>query len=276
MLEYIYLGLVESGEFVPSSSVHLADYPDGNKFNYCNDLVEDIDKVRDICTAALNIRNTHNIRTRQPLSKLTILGKGFDKLTKYFDLIKDEVNVKEIIISHEISKYAKHNLKINFKLVSQRLAHKMKDLVAATKAEKWEKIASGHISICGEELTEDEFSLTLEPTGDNPAFPIGVGSGLVILDTHISKELEYEGIARDVVRLIQQARKKANFHVSDRIVIDIEVQGKLFDSIKAHEAYIMEQTLAKQINYGNLSNKYALIEEHQIEADKFKIGLNKL
>lgn len=268
LLEHIYLGLTGG-----QTSVHLQDYPNHDELPYNQALVDSIDKVRAVCTSALNIRNTYQIRTRQPLSQLIIVGEAFAGLGEYLDLIKDEVNVKEVLISKDVSTYAKFNLKINFKEVSTRLAPRMKDLLAASKAGQWSKTASGNIALAGEELLPHEFSLTLEPIGDAISAVIGAGEGLAILNTTINRELELEGLARDVVRLIQQARKKANFHVSDRIVIDIDADLTLSEAIEAHRDYIMEQTLSEQLNSTMQSSNYAVVEEESVEGHRVKVGL---
>jgi isoleucyl-tRNA synthetase len=271
LLEHIFLALTNR-----QASVHLQDYPNHDEFLYDQDLVDSIDKVRAVCTSALNIRNTYQIRTRQPLSQLIIVGEAFAGLDDYLDLIKDEVNVKEVVISKDVSTYAKFNLKINFKEVSKRLAHRMKDLLAASKAGQWSKTASGNISLADEELLPHEFSLTLEPIGDTPSAVIGNGEGLAILNTTIDRGLELEGLARDVVRMIQQARKKANFYVSDRIVIEVDADQTLSEAIEAHRNYIMEQTLASELNSVMQSNSYAVVEQESIDGHSIKIGLEAL
>ncbi len=274
--EYIYISLVANGEFKADASVHLTDYPAVDLMPYYTDLVSDIDLVRDICNAALNIRNTTNIRIRQPLLSLTIVGNNLEgRLNKYFDLIKDEINVKKILISTEIAKYSKYNLKINFKLVSQRLAHKMKQLVVAAKEGSWVQSENKNIIICDEELMGDEFSLTLEPIGNNPVSSFGNGIGLVMLDTEISTELKYEGFARDFIRIIQQARKKANFHVSDRIIVEVEAEDTLVKAIQTNEKYIVEQILATQVCYKKLDKDYLFIEQNNIDNKSLKIGFSK-
>jgi isoleucyl-tRNA synthetase len=204
---------------------------------------------------------------------LIIVGEAFSGLDDYLDLIKDEVNVKDVVLSKDVSTYAKFNLKINFKEVSTRLAPRMKDLLAASKAGQWSKTASGNIALAGEELLPHEFSLALEPVGNATSGVISNGEGLAILNTTISRELELEGLARDVVRLIQQARKKANFHVSDRIIIDVDADETLSEAINAHRDYIMEQTLAAHLNTLMQSDNYAVVEEESVEGHSIKVGL---
>lgn len=279
LCEHIYLGLTDHAPANSNGnlrSVHLCDYPDNSAIVYDQQLIEDIDKIRDICTAGLNIRNTYNIRIRQPLQKLTVIGNGLGNLNKYFDLIKDEVNVKEVVVSEEIERYAKYNLKINFKLIAERLSNKMKDIVSASKTGFWELLPDKSILICDEKLEGDEFILTLEALDDAPSAQIESLGALAQLDTNITKELRQEAIARDLVRAVQQMRKDAGFDISDRIGMDlIVVSQEMVDAIKLHEKYICEQTLATQINYlaNSQDKQYSAFSEANIEDEKITIGL---
>jgi len=269
--EEIFYGLTSDKERV---SVHLHNYPDTKKIHDHKELVQDIDKIREICTAALSIRNTHNIRVRQPLEEVMIVGKNLNHLIQYFDLIKDEVNVKNVVISEDVNKYAKHVLKINFKEISTRLAHKMKDIIAASKREEWE-ISNGKVLILGEVLDQNEFELTLNSLEAKPSVSLNSGDALVMLDTAISHKLALEGMARDFVRLIQQARKSAELHVSDRIIINVDSDDEVIESIKEFETYVKEQTLAEEIIYGSPESDSIFSETQEICGKKVSIWLSR-
>src|ERR1043165_1070886 len=135
------------------------------------------------------------------------------------DLIKDEINVKSITYEYDITKYADQKLSINHQKLGKRLPHKMKEIIAASKKNDWVLLGE-QLQIAGEMLESNEFSIVLEPRAAKgiKSFP----GGLVILDLEITKELEEEGIARDLVRFIQQARKDAGFNVSDHIELEIK------------------------------------------------------
>lgn len=270
--EEIYAGLTHETKESHKSSVHLCDFPDVSKFVYHKELVADIDKIREICTAALNIRNLNNIRIRQPLGKITIVGKNLKRLVKYFDLVKDELNVKNVSLSDEVDKYAKYNLKLNFKALSARLSSRMKEIISASKRGEWE-LMEGKILISGETLDKSEFDLTLESTEGKPSVSLNSGDALVMLDTEITNELELEGLARDFVRLVQQARKSADLHVSNKINIDVSSTGKIIEAIKAFEKYVKEQTLANEIIYSMGERKYTFSEKQEIMKGEISIGI---
>lgn len=245
--EYIYLGLTKGKN--ANDSVHLKLYPDYLQYTRDPQLVESIDKVQEICTAALYIRNSENIRIRQPLAKLTIVGEGYDNLQQYFSLIEEEVNVKNVLISHELEQYATRKLKINFPLVGKRLPKKVKLMIDAVKNNQWQLTKEGKLSVCDESLDADEFTLILESKTDAKSATLPSQDAIVILDTNITEELEQEGIARDIVRMIQQARKDNDLHITDRIKVIITADDKTLKAVDKFCEYLKEQTLAKEITY---------------------------
>ncbi len=236
--ESIYLGLTKK------ESVHLENIDSLDYMIIDEDLVKHMDFVTEICSSGLFIRNNQNIRVRQPIKSVNIVGKNIDFITQFEDLIKDELNVKEVILLSDLENYATQKLSINFPLVGKRLAHKMKDLISASKQSQW-KIMDGLLQISGEILTESEYSLVLEPHKNiTCAKALNSNSALVVLDLTITQELYNEGIARDVVRSIQQARKDAEFHISDRIYLEIITTSDLENILSQHKKFIEEQTLS--------------------------------
>lgn len=241
------------------TSVHLANFPDINTLPEDKQLVADMDKVRDACNAALSVRNAENIRIRQPLATLTIVGEGASRLEPFFPLIKDELNVKEVSLSEDVKSVASHNLKINFPVLGKRLPEKMKQIIPASKKGEWKQLPNGRIEILGEELTPEECSLTLEPKAKNGAQPLSTNDALVILDLNITEELRLEGIARDLVRLIQQSRKDADLNVSDRIELIIEtdnadIRKAVEDFSRGNDFSIADNTLATEFTLGSTKN----------------------
>ncbi len=253
-LEEIYRGLKPStsgrglGDGV--QSVHLATYP--TACHPCgredDEIVKHMDWVRDICNAALAVRSSQNIRVRQPLQSLTLISHT--PLNENFnDIIKDELNVKEIKNTNHFEGYATLKLSINSAVLGKRLPAQMKQILPASKKGEWKKLDDGSIEICGEKLLPNEYALQLEPKPEykDRAQALSTNDALVILDTNITPELEAEGIARDVVRMIQQARKDANLNVSDKIKLYLGADAKTIDAITVHQTYIMEQTLTSEL-----------------------------
>ena len=233
-------------------SVHLEDFPNVDGIKIEEYLVKTMDQVLDICNAALFIRSEENIRIRQPLSKLLIHLDGIDEGTynnyiaqQFEDLIKDEVNVKSIIYQEDVKEYADLKLSINFPLLGKRLPEKMKEIIAANKSGNWHE-NSGKLFVSGIELLPKEYTLVMEPKkGIKGVKALSNSIGLVKLDLEITKDLEEEGIARDLIRFIQQTRKEAGFEVSDRIKLNIKSDTKLEPVLLNYGPFITEQTLSE-------------------------------
>ncbi|WP_341756278.1 MULTISPECIES: isoleucine--tRNA ligase [unclassified Candidatus Tisiphia] len=240
--EEIYLGLTGLEKQV--GSVHLADFPKLDMIEVDYDLVSIMDQVLDICSNALFTRSSENIRTRQPLSSLTIISNNNELLIKFEELIKDEINVKKVIYRDDVENYADHKLSINFPNLGKRLPHKVKDIIIASKNHQWQ-LTSEHLIIAGEQLNKDEFSLVLQPKNAKGTKSLANNHGLILLDLDITKELYEEGIARDLVRFIQQARKDANFAISDRIFLEIIGEPDFMLIVQQHSQFILEQTLSE-------------------------------
>ena len=119
----------------------------------------------------------------------------------------------------------------------------MKTIIAASKQGHWQLIDSKLI-IQGEELLSEEYSLTLNPRVVKGAKSLSNNKGIISLDLNITKELEQEGIARDIIRLVQQARKDAGFEVSDRIILEIKSKFNITEVINHHGDFISDQTLS--------------------------------
>lgn len=230
------------------SSVHLQNYPDVSVIDEAFELTKTMDLVRDICNTALSIRNAENIRVRQPLQSLTIVKGELGQLESFNDIIRDEINVKEIIYQQNISEVADLTLKIHFPVLGKRLPAKMKDIIAASKQGQWQQVNQS-LEVAGEILLPSEYDLQLVPKQNKGAQSLASNDAVVILDLTIDQNLKYEGIARDVIRLIQQSRKEANLHIADRIELFITSEdAEVIEAVRLFADYIAQQTLALSVN----------------------------
>ncbi len=243
--EHIYLGLTDGAD--KTGSVHLADFPDVSEIKEDLQLVETMDQVLDICSTALFIRSEENIRVRQPMATLKIITEDSDQFKAFDELIKDEINVKNIEYNNDLSSHAKQKLSIKFPVLGKRLPAKMKDIIAASKQGAWQ-YEDGKLLIAGEELIDEEYSLVLEPemkdAASETAKALPGNQGMIMMDLEITEPLKNEGIARDIIRLVQQARKDAEFNVSDRIKLSISSEMDISAVLSAYGNLISEQTLS--------------------------------
>jgi isoleucyl-tRNA synthetase len=249
--EEIYLGLTAGGQRAAEHSVHLADFPDTPNLAqiYDEQITSDMDRVKDICNAAIAVRNAKNLRVRLPLQSLTVIARDYTFPQEFADIIRDEVNVKEVIASNEFDAFASLKLQVNFPKIGARLGPKTKEVIPAVKSGKWQQKPGGVIEVAGVTLEEGEYELLLEarPEIKDSAAPLTSNDALVLLDTAITAELEAEGIARDMVRAIQQARKDAALNVSDRINLHLDAPEAIANAVRTHMDYVLEQTLAVEL-----------------------------
>lgn len=257
-------------------SLHLQNFPDVSSLKNEDELVCDMDMVRAICSAALFIRDQRNLRVRLPLANLNIIGKNAPRMQDFKDIIADEVNVKNIQITPEIGDLAQIKLQINFKKVGAKLGQKMKEVNLAAREDNWQKIAENKIEIAGEILQEDEFEIKLISKNPENSAALPSNDCLVVLDINPTKELQEEGLARDVVRTIQQNRKDANLDISDHIKIAIcSKDSQILQAVSNFNSYICSQTLAKEILADQkLSNDYQFNFDNKIEGFDVKIAFS--
>ncbi len=280
MSEEIHSGL--TGE----KSVHLTDWPDAALLPTDRELVRDMDRVRDVCSTVLALREDKRIRIRQPLARLVVAGRESGRLgtAAFKGLIKEEANVKDVRYKATDSDLVKHEVVLNFRRLGPRLGPAMKQVAAAVARGSYDYVlANGGASNVtrlrvGEyELseTDGDFAHRLVPMGDQSRFAVAIVSGgsmVVQLDTAITPELEREGLARDLVRLIQQARKDAKLHVSDRIRLRVEGDEALAEAVRAYADYLREQTLAVELELGP-PEKDMFVSEGEVGDARARVAL---
>ena len=263
-------------------SVHLQDFPNLSFLPDEKELVADMDLIRSLCSVALSIRDNKNLRVRLPLNRLIVIGKNAARILPFKEIIAEEVNVKSIEIKEEISELAELKLQINFKKIGAKFGSKIKEITEATKTGNWKKISEKEIEIAGVILSDDDFEIKLATkNNDEKKFAIAAlptNDYLVQLDIEVTKELEDEGIARDVVRAVQQNRKDADLNISDHIILKVFSNiPRIIEVTKAFENYIKDQVLAKEIKY--LSSKEEVAEksyysiENALEEGALSVGI---
>lgn len=242
--EEVYRGL--TGE----KSVHLTDWPRAEDLPSDTALVAAMDRIREVCSSGLALREARNLRTRLPLQSVTIAGQNIAELKGYAALVRDELNVKEVRFAEKVDEFALFMLQVNAKAAGPRLGGKVQDAIKASKAGAWRPLPDGRIELAGLTLEQNEFTLGLKPKEGVSAQALPSNDAIVVLDTVVTKELEDEGTARDIVRMVQQARREAGLHVSDQIVLAISASDSVRDALSKHQGYIAEQTLAQAVSFG--------------------------
>jgi isoleucyl-tRNA synthetase len=194
-------------------------------------------------------RKRAGIRSRQPLPTLRVAGGStFGELPAWASaLIQDELNVKRVEYVEQLSGAVHQRAEANPKILGPKYGKDYPRLREALREGRF-TVVDGTVRVEGVELEAGEVTLSLEPA---PGFAAAADRGvLVVLDITLSPELEAEGRAREVVRLIQDARKQAGFDVSDRIRVRYTASDGVSAAFEAHAEYIRRETLATQLEPG--------------------------
>jgi isoleucyl-tRNA synthetase len=231
-------------------SVHLTDWPDAAEFPRDAELVRAMDAVREIASSGLALRKARSLRVRLPLPKLTVVGgRGLDA---FAGILQEELNVKTIELTEQQESSLgdfgiTRRLSVNARALGPRLGKDVQRIIGASKAGNW--VHDGDVAVVdGTPLEEGEYELELEAADPDSAIAFLPGGGFIVLDTHVTPELEAEGLARDVVRAVQQARKDAGLDVSDRISLRLAGDASAVAAIGIHQDLIAGETLATSLN----------------------------
>ncbi|GAB2756855.1 isoleucine--tRNA ligase [Salinifilum aidingensis] len=238
-------------------SVHLADWPLFDELPADPALVSAMDQVRRVCSTALGLRKTHKLRVRLPLSRLVVATPDAEALQPFVDLVRDEVNVKEVELTEDVAAHGHFEVSVNARAAGPRLGRDVQKAIKAVKSGEWSRTATGTVLAAGVELREGEFAEHLVSTGSGAASALPSGTGLVALDTDVTPELAAEGVARDVVRVIQQARREADLDVSDRITVTVSAPEEVLADVSAHRSFIAGETLARVVESGPVEDGFA-------------------
>jgi isoleucyl-tRNA synthetase len=240
-------------------SVHLADWPSSSALPRNAALVGSMDLVRDVCSSALSVRKAHSRRVRLPLASLTVASPLASSLQNFLDIVKDEVNVREVLLTADVDAVASHELQVVPAVVGPRLGPNTQKVIVAVKKGEWTQDGET-ILVAGETLQPGEYALKLVTKSDSASAPLPGGAGVVLLDINLTPELEAEGLARDVVRAVQQARRDADLNVSDRIVLTLGVDDAVQAQLAPHEGLIAGETLAVEVVWNSSLERTVAIE----------------
>ncbi len=245
MAEEIFKDL--TGDF----SVHLEDYPLGNDKHINLKIEEKMDLVRDLVGLGRAAREQVRIKVRQPISEVLIDGKYEELISDLVPLIKEELNVKEVVFAKHLDEYMNFSLKPDFKVAGPILGSKIKLLAKALtevdSAEAVKRLDKGEIlslTVNGETL-EVKKDYVLVNISAKEGFTVAMENNLfVILETTLSQDLINEGYAREFISKVQQMRKNNGYEMMDRIKIYYDGDEEVSKGVDAHRDYIMSETLA--------------------------------
>jgi isoleucyl-tRNA synthetase len=274
--EEVWRNLSAGREGAPDS-VHLTDYPVEERSWIDAGLDEAMAAARQIVELGRRVRTETRMRVRQPLLEAVVHHPG-DRaaLEPLLPLVADELNVKDVVFAGSAEAFGRWRAKPDFRALGPRLGPRVKDLARALSEDDGAiaaALARGETaSVAGVELAPDDVELTQEtPEGWGVASD---GRTTVALELALTPELRREGLAREVVRLVQDARKAAGLEVSDRIALGLESGGELAEALADFGAFVAAETLATELTDGP-APEASFRQDAEVEGSALTITLRR-
>ena len=276
--DQLYRDLCDATQVEAFDSVHLAEFPVAVSENRKPNLEDRMSKARTIASLALSLRKKEQIKVRQPLQKIMIPVRNAEErkaIELVADLIQSEINVKSIELLDDASDILVKEIKPNFKALGPRFGKNMKAAVGVINNLNDEQIKSLEagetlaVQINGEEANIEPNDVLIQ-SKDIEGWLVANGNGLTVaLDIQLDDDLINEGIAREMINRIQNLRKDAGFEVTDKIILYLKEDVALVKVFEKHQAYIQQETLAKEIVL-----KKNLVDGENVEFDQIKTIIN--
>lgn len=275
--EEIYLNLSD-GSDRSKESVHLESFPSVNSSACDIRLEKEMVLIQSVVSMGRNLRNTHRLKTRQPLKELLVITTDPNDripIEKHQSLIVQELNIKKVSFGIDESKWVKLSARPNSKVLGPRLGPSVKVIGNKIRELSSEKIAlllgQGFLEIDGIRVDSHEIFIDREPKEEGVIETLG--SVTVWLDTRLDERLIAEGRAREIVNRIQKLRKEINLEVIDRIKITFHSSPELCEVINLFKAFISSETLCEAFAEKDLS---AWTSEQEVDGMVLKLYIEKL
>ena len=257
----IYQNLVYGLDSSAPESVHLCYWPEVNDKEVDLQLEKEMDLAYKIVKLGRSARNSENIKNRQPLSKMLI---SVDTLPEYYgNIVKDELNVKEVVLGADMSEYVNFEIKPNLPVLGKeygRLIPKIKEeLSKMNQMDLANKVKAGKVEtifVDDTEIALDSNNLLITMQGKEGYAFAGEGEVGVVLDTTITPELKEEGYLREILSKVQNMRKDRGFEVLDKINLYVSENDMLEEVVKKYSDEIKRETLALNIEYNGKRDTY--------------------
>lgn len=280
MSEQIYQNLVRSWDLHAPESVHLTDYPHWDPAFLEPGLEDDMDKVRNMVVLGRNIRNTAGIKNRQPLAVLFLQDDpGLDKT--FLDLVRAELNVKEIIRLEDPTLLDDYRLKPQLRTAGPKFGSRIPLLIRALEETDGREVVNAfrrgeffRLETTGGPLDVKEEDILVE-TVRREGYAGAEGSGMrVILDLRLTPELIEEGFVREIISKIQTMRKEAGYEVTDHIRVMLEGDVRVQEIVRKHISAILREILAEHIHFS--SRECDMTKEWMLNGEKVIIGICRI
>lgn len=239
-------------------SVHMCNYPKPDESQIDGNLEEVMDTVREIVSLGRAARSRRNLKVRQPLAKLMVGVKNaadFDRLAEYSGIIKDELNVKEVVPSTEVNNFVTYSAKLNFKAAGPKLGGLAKaaqtyvTTLGSDAVRQFEQSGKLNFQVDGAQVVLAAEDVEIQKTEKEGFAVESNGPRMVALETALTQDLIDEGFARELVNKIQNMRKSSGFDVTDHITVSVRGTAPLRAATGKFEEFIRQETLARSIEF---------------------------
>ena len=255
MAEDIYRNLVCSVDNSAPESVHLCDFPGYDESMIDVNLEEQMKKVLDIVVLGRSARNSANIKNRQPIGKMYVKSETLDEM--FAEIIKDELNVKEIEFTENVRDFTSYSFKPQLKTLGRRFGKNIgavKEILASLEGndamDMLNETGALTIIVDGVEEKLENEDLLIESAQKEGYESVSDKGITVVIDTNLTPELIKEGMLREIVSKVQTMRKEAGFEVMDRILLSVSGNENISRILAENEDIVKEEVLAESISEG--------------------------
>ncbi|MDO6760508.1 isoleucine--tRNA ligase [Tamlana sp. 2_MG-2023] len=255
-MDKLYLDLNSVSQKERFESVHLANFPVYNEAFVDKSLERKMENAQVISSLVLSLRAKEKIKVRQPLQKIMIpvdSEQQKEEIAAVSELIKHEVNIKEIELLDDASDILVKQIKPNFKVLGPRFGKDMKAIAGIVinftpeDINKIEQNGALEVDVNGKNITLERSDVEITSQDIEGWLVANEGALTVALDVTISEELRKEGIARELINRIQNLRKDSGFEVTDKITVKLQKDEQITNAVEANVAYIKSETLTNEL-----------------------------
>ena len=278
MTEEIYRNIVVNVDKNAPESIHFCDFPEVNEEWIDTKLEEDMDHVLQIVVQGRACRNTANIKNRQPIGRMYVKA-AFELSDFYKDIIADELNVKEVVFTDDVSAFTSYSFKPQLRTVGPKYGKKL-NAIRQYLGSVDGNTAMNELKTTGKltfDADGDQVELLEEDLLIDAAQMPGYVSDTeyettVVLDTNLTPELVEEGFVREIISKIQTMRKEAGFEVMDHIRVYFAQNDKIKALVDSNNAEIKDEVLANEICFDTIKGYN---KEWNINGETVVIGVEK-
>ena len=278
MTEEIYQNLVRSVDESAPESIHLCDFPVVNEAHIDTELEANMDNVLKLVVMGRACRNTANIKNRQPIGQMYVKA-DFEVPEFYKDIVKDELNVKNVTFTQDVRDFTSYTFKPQLKTVGPKYGKMLGGIKAAldnlegnAAMDELNATDALKLDINGQEVTLFREDLLIE-SAQMPGYVSENDNGItVVMDTNLSEELLEEGFVREIISKVQTMRKEAGFEVMDKIAVSYEGTEKAEKVFADNASTIADETLALEVTKAAPAG---YTKEWKINGEAVTIGVEK-